>query len=262
VTGKHRTWAAAGALAAALVAGAAALDRRLGTVPLVTASGVVLSCSYLMGTFAARNRIFGAPVSVDRIPGEFALTFDDGPDPRFTPAICRLLAERGHRATFFVLARAARRHPHLVAEILSTGHEVACHGDDHRLLAFASPREVDRQIVAAEDAVRLATGRLPVPLFRPPHGVRSPWLARVVERRGYRLCAWDGAVFDTAQPGAAVIAARVDRLLGPGATVLLHDGDGSGRGASRQQTLEALPTILDAAERRGLRSSCVSALVA
>ncbi len=199
---------------------------------------------------------------VNRIPGSFALTFDDGPDPRFTPAICRLLAERGHRATFFVLARAVRRHPHLVAGILDAGHEVACHGDDHRLLAFAAPREVERQIVAAEDAVRLATGRLPVRLFRPPHGVRSPWLARVAGHRGYRLCSWDGAVFDTAQPGTDVIAARVVRLLRPGATVLLHDGDGSGRGASRQQTLDALPTILEAAERRGLMSACLSTLVA
>jgi peptidoglycan/xylan/chitin deacetylase (PgdA/CDA1 family) len=262
VTGKHPTWVAAGAVATATVAVAAAGDRRLGTVPLVTAVGAAVSCSYLTGTFAARSRIFGAPARVKRIPGAFALTFDDGPDPRFTPAICRLLAERGHRATFFVLARAVRRHPQLVVDILRTGHEVACHGDDHRLLAFASPREVERQIAAAEDAVQLASGRLPVPLFRPPHGVRSPWLARVAGRHGYRLCCWDGAVFDTARPGADVIATRVGRLLRPGATVLLHDGDGSGQGASRQQTLDALPMILDSAERRGLRSAWMSALVA
>jgi peptidoglycan/xylan/chitin deacetylase (PgdA/CDA1 family) len=83
----------------------------------------------------------------------------------------------------------------------------------------------------------------------------------VLEHRGYRLCSWDGAVFDTAQPGPDVIAARVGGLLRPGATVLLHDGDGSGRTGSRRQTLDALPRILDTAERRGLRSECMSALV-
>ena len=196
------------------------------------------------------------------IPGTFALTFDDGPDPRYTPAICRVLAERGHRATFFVLGRAVRRAPHLIRTILEAGHEVACHGDDHRLLAFAPPREIERQIVAAEHAVARAGGRPLVRLFRAPHGVRSPWLTRVVEQRGYRVCAWDGAVFDTARPGPGVIAARVGRLLRPGATVLLHDGDGSGRAASRQQTLDALPAILDIAERQGLRSAWMSALVA
>jgi peptidoglycan/xylan/chitin deacetylase (PgdA/CDA1 family) len=260
--GKRRTWAAAGAVAGAIVAGGGAVDRRLGTVPLVTASGAVIACTYLAGTFAARSRIFGAPAVANPLPGAFALTFDDGPDPRFTPAISRLLSDRGHRGTFFVLARAVRRHPRVAAAVLDAGHELACHGDDHRLLAFASPREVERQLAATEDAIRRATGRLPERLFRPPHGVRSPWLARTVEHRGYRLCSWDGAVFDTAQPGAAAIAARVAHLLRPGATVLLHDGDGSGRDASRQQTLDALPAILDAAERRGLRSAGLSTLLA
>lgn len=259
--GKRRTWAAAGAVASAIVAVGGVVDRRLGTAPLVTASGGAISCAYLTGTFAARSRIFGAPAVANPIPGAIALTFDDGPDPRFTPVISRLLAERGHRGTFFVLARAVRRHPQVASAILDAGHELACHGDDHRLLAFASPREVERQLAVTENAVRAATGRLPERLFRPPHGVRSPWLMRTVEHRGYRLCSWDGAVFDTAQPGAAAIAARVEGLLRPGATVLLHDGDGSGRDASRQQTVDALPTILDAAERRGLRSARLSTLL-
>jgi len=92
--------------------------------------------------------------------------------------------------------------------------------------------------------------------------VRSPWLTRTLERRGYRVCAWDGTIFDTAEPGADVIATRVARLLQPGGVVLLHDGDGSGRGGSRRQTVDALPAILDAAERSGLRSVCLSALLA
>lgn len=196
------------------------------------------------------------------MPGAFALTFDDGPDPRHTPAISGLLAERGQQATFFVLARHVRSHPEILSGLLADGHELACHGDDHRLLAFSSPSEIRCQIAATENAVYLATGTLPLPLFRPPHGVRSPWLSRVVQRYGYRVCAWDGSVFDTAQPGAAAIADRVERLLRPGAVVLLHDGDGSGREASRRQTLAALPEILDRAERRGLRSVGLGTLAA
>lgn len=259
--GKHGTRAAAGAAATGLVALAVAADRRLGTRPLASALAAATAGAYLAGTFSPRSRIFGAPVTTATDAAAFSLTFDDGPDPRHTPAISRLLSERGHRATFFVLARAVREHPHLAAEVLAAGHELACHGDDHRLLAFASPRELDRQLDAVEAAVRLATGRLPEPLFRPPHGVRSPWLARTLARRGYRVCAWDGTVFDTAEPGADVVAARVTRLLRPGAIVLLHDGDGSGRGGSRRQTVAALPAILDAAERRGLRSVRLGTLV-
>lgn len=260
--GKHGTWAAAGAIATGLVAAAAAADRRLGTRPLATAAAAAAAASYLTGTFSPRSRIFGAPATTATSADAFALTFDDGPDPRYTAAISRLLAERGHHATFFVLGRAVRKHPRVAAAVLDAGHELGCHGDDHRLLAFASASELHRQISATEDAVRLATGLLPEPLFRPPHGVRSPWLIQVVERHGYRVCAWDGTVFDTAEPGADVIAARVARLLHPGGIVLLHDGDGSGRSGSRRQTVDALPVILEAAERRGLRSVCLSALVA
>ena len=245
---KHGTWAAAGGVALGL----AALGRRSPGQPFATAAGAAAGGLYLLGTFTPRARIFGASATLPGGTRAFALTFDDGPDPRFTPAISQLLARRGCRATFFVLGRAVRAHPEVAAAVLEYGHELACHGDDHSLLAFASPREIRRQIEATESAVVEATGAPPVPLFRPPHGVRSPWLTRVVEECGYRMCAWDGAVFDTAQPGVETIAARVTSLLAPGAIVLLHDGDGSGRTASRQQTLDALPAILDVAEARGL----------
>ncbi len=261
MSGKAATWAGAGSLAAGLVAAGVAADRRLGTRPLATLAAGAVAGTYLTGTFLPQSRIFGAaaaPVAADA----FALTFDDGPDPRHTVEIGRLLAERGHRATFFVLARAVRDHPEVAAAVVEAGHELACHGDDHRLLAFASPRELRRQLDVTEEAVLAATGAPPVQLFRPPHGVRSPWLTRVVEERGYRVCAWNGSVFDTAQPGTDVIAGRVERLLAPGSVVLLHDGDGAGRDGSRRQTVAALPAILDAAERRGLRSERLSALVA
>jgi peptidoglycan/xylan/chitin deacetylase (PgdA/CDA1 family) len=259
---KRTTWALAGGVAAGLTGLGVALDRRVGTSPLGTFTAAMAAMGYLAGTFFPRFGIFGPAISARTDTDRFALTFDDGPDPDTTPAIARLLAERGHQATFFVLARSVRAHPTVAAAIVDNGHELASHGADHELLAFASPSELRRQISATEDAVHIATGALPQPLFRPPHGVRSPWLNRTVRREGYRVCAWDGSVFDTARPGADVIAARVVRLLRPGAIVLLHDGDGSGRGESRRQTFDALPMILDAAESRGLRSVRLSALVA
>jgi len=221
----------------------------------------MLALAYLVGTFVPRARIFGASVRTLPASGLFALTFDDGPDPRYTSAISRTLATRGHHATFFVLGRSVRAHPDVAAQIVGDGHELACHGDDHRLLAFAGPGEIERQIAATERAIRSATGQSPALLYRPPHGVRSPWLTRVVRRCGYRVCAWDGSVFDTAEPGVDLIASRVERRLRAGAVILLHDGDGSGREGSRSQTGDALPAILDAADARGLVSVRLSSLV-
>lgn len=258
--GKRQTWAGCGAVAAGIVAAGAALDAARARRGRASLAAAALAGAYLGGTFSGRSSLFGRVARMRRDAGLFALTFDDGPDPRFTPRISRILADRGHRATFFVLGRAVEQHPELACALLDDGHELASHGDDHRLLAFAPPREVRRQLARTEHAVRAATGSPPARLFRAPHGVRSPWLVRTVQRRGYQVCAWDGAVFDTARPGSQVIAGRVVDLLAPGAVILLHDGDGSGGGASREQTVAALPSILDRAERAGLRSVCVSEL--
>jgi peptidoglycan-N-acetylglucosamine deacetylase len=255
VRSKYTTWAACGGLAAGAVGIAAAHSRRAALATSVAAA------AWLYGTFDPRSRLFGAPAEARAEPGAFALTFDDGPDPRHTGAIAELLAERGHRATFFVLGRAVRAHPDVAAATAAAGHELASHGDDHSLLALTPPWGVRAQLRAAEAAVRDATGSPPAPLFRAPHGIRSPWLGAVARSAGYRVCAWDGSVFDTALPGAGVIVERVRPLLGPGRVILLHDGDGSGGGASRAQTVDALPGILDAAEAQGLRSVPLSALL-
>ena len=258
---KHATWLACGGVAAAIAGAGAAADRRLGTSPALAAAGAVAGCAYLVGTFSQASPLFGRSARTRRAEGSFALTFDDGPDPRYTRRISEHLAAHGHRATFFVLGRAVQTHPEVAAQLLADGHEIASHGTDHRLLAFSTPRTVREQIAVTERALEQATGSPPVRLFRAPHGVRSPWLAGTVRALGYRLCGWHGHVFDTTQPGVGAIVERATKLLAPGAVVLLHDGDGSGRGGERHETVEALTPILEAAERRGLRSVPLSTLL-
>ena len=258
--GKHGTWAACGALGLALIAAGAVLDRLVGSFVFFTLLGIAAAAVYLAWTFGPSLPFFDGLPGRRREPGSFALTFDDGPDPRYTPVVSRLLAGRGHHATFFVLGAAVRRYPELVAELDRDGHEVALHGYDHGLLAFCPPTTVRAQLERTEAAVSEAAGHPPARLFRAPHGVRSPWLARTLRRRGYRLCGWDGTLFDTTNPGVEAIVSRARGELQPGAVLLLHDGDGSGRGAPRQQTVDALPAILDDAEAKGLRSVRLSSL--
>ena len=258
---KLTTWLACGLVVLAVVAAGVALDRLLGTTVLFTLAGCALGALYLVGTFWANAPLFGPVARVRAEPGWFALTFDDGPDPRFTAMMSGLLAERGHRATFFVLGAHATQHPELLGQIVGDGHELANHGFDHGLLAFSPPGTVRAQLLATEEAIVAATGLRPAPLFRAPHGVRSPWLRRVVGSLGYRVCGWTGHIFDTAKPGTPAIVERACRHLRAGAILLMHDADGSGHGDDRSQTLEALPAVLDEAERRGLRSAWLSSLL-
>jgi peptidoglycan/xylan/chitin deacetylase (PgdA/CDA1 family) len=259
---KSATFVSCGAVAASIVVAGVLVDRLLAAHAIVAGGFVLLAAAYLVGTFSAGSPLFGRVVRgrIDR--PEVALTFDDGPDPRFTPTISATLARRGHRGTFFVLGARARDYPHVLSQVSADGHEIASHGDDHRMLAFSPPATVRAQVELAERAVESVLGGPPAPFFRAPHGVRSPWLGFVLRRCGYELCAWDGSVFDTANPGVETIAARVEKTLRPGAIVLLHDGDGTGRGASREQTVAALERILDVLESRSLRSVAMSELVA
>ncbi len=258
---KHATWLACGGVAAGMTASGVAADRALGTAPIIRSAAAAAGAVYLIGTFARNSVLFGRPARFRRVEGLFSLTFDDGPDPRYTRSLSGYLATRGHRATFFVLGTSVAAHPDLAVQLIADGHEVANHGNDHRLLALSSPSAVREQIVLAEQAVYEATGHLPAPLFRAPHGVRSPWLSATLRACGYRLCGWHGRVFDTSRPGVDAIVERVTRILEPGAVVLLHDGDGSGRGAARDQTAAAVPEIIDAADSLGLRSVPLSMLV-
>ena len=261
---KSETVAASAAVCSGLVAAGYLADRLHGGKPPIAATGGVgLGVAYLAGTYLQNVPLFGAVGRPRVAPGDarFSLTFDDGPDPRHTTAISTFLAKRGHRATFFVLGRAVREHPSLLRQLAADGHEVACHGDDHRLLAFATPQAIVAQILAWEEAVEEALGFPGSRLLRTPHGARSPWLVSVARRQGYTVCGWDGSVFDTAEPGAETIASRVTALLRPGAVVLLHDGDGSGRGGSRAQTVAALGSVVDVADARGLRSVTLGLLL-
>jgi peptidoglycan/xylan/chitin deacetylase (PgdA/CDA1 family) len=119
---------------------------------------------------------FFAPV-VSRLPADrpvVALTFDDGPDPVFTPQILDVLGARRARATFFVLGERAARHPELIRRMHREGHAVGTHTQRHRLrFHFGSASYVQREI---DDAVAVVADLLPVRprLFRPPQGLRTP----------------------------------------------------------------------------------------
>lgn len=186
-----------------------------------------------------------------------ALTFDDGPDPVFTPRILEVLARHGARATFFVLGARAEKHPALVRQIRDAGHTIGTHTQHHRLrFHFGSPSYVREEIETAVRSVERILGRRPE-WFRPPQGLRTPCFAAGWRRTSRLVCVtWSARALDSRPTSAGAILARLVRRLAPGAILTLHDGTGLGGGVDREPTIAALERLLQECRARGLR--CVA----
>lgn len=181
-----------------------------------------------------------------------ALTFDDGPDPVWTPRVLDALAARGARATFFPIAPRAERHPALIARMLAEGHAVGLHCDEH-------VRHLERGEAWLRRDTAIALGRLAAlgvhpRLWRAPWGAHAPWTPRVAARHGLELVRWSADTHDWRGDDAEAMLRRIGPDLVPGAVVLAHDGLGPGaRRAGCEQTIELIPRLVALARKRGLR---------
>jgi peptidoglycan/xylan/chitin deacetylase (PgdA/CDA1 family) len=214
-------------------------------------TAVVTTGALAWGAFERNSPLFGRVIR--RLPSAdaiVALTFDDGPNPNATPAILDALGAAEVRATFFVLGRHADRWPRLVFRMVDEGHVVANHGFHHEKLLWHSPRWIRRDLTLGCNAIEQCGAQKPT-LFRAPHGQRNPWVSRIARSEGQRTVGWTLGVWDSARPGAHVIADRVIRAAGGGSIILLHDGDGYDPDGDRMQTVAAVPLIIRGLRERG-----------
>lgn len=204
-----------------------------------------------------RARRRADPAGVFELPTErrvVALTFDDGPDPDYTPAILQILAQAEVTATFFVIGRNAERHPDLVAAIAMAGHRIGNHTQDHLWLDHLPAGQVAEQIAAA-DRTLAGQGVAANGLFRPPRGWTSATVAEQTARAGKRGYYWTACLEAHLRDGTRAAAAIVAGDAQPGGIILCHDGgflDGPNpQRVDRSRTVAALPGLLDGLRARG-----------
>ncbi|MBM4289036.1 MAG: polysaccharide deacetylase family protein [Deltaproteobacteria bacterium] len=188
-----------------------------------------------------------------------ALTFDDGPSPRYTPQILEVLSQHQAQATFFVLGRHAQRYPHLVRAIAAAGHEIGNHSYSHLRLAQESLK-VCQEEVARTKTLLAGLGVPPSGLFRPPYSEVSPQLRQVAAAQGQRLILWSINSADYNGDSGPVIAERVLQHVGNGAIIIFHDND-EFDGADRQPTVAALRLFLPILRQREVAMLTVSGLL-
>lgn len=173
--------------------------------------------------------------------GRVYLTFDDGPDPIWTPRCLDALAAVGAKATFFMVGMHASRHAELARRITRDGHAIGNHTLTHAHPWTINARRAASEVRDGAAAIADAVGKPPT-LFRPPHGARRRAMLRAAEQQGETVAMWDVSAIDWGWLGTAP---RIERRLARAAAgdiVLMHDG--ANRHNRPDQLLAVLPAFL------------------
>ncbi len=195
------------------------------------------------------SQLFGPALIAPPRPGELALTFDDGPNPAWTPQLLELLAHREVRATFFLVGRYAEREPALVRQIAAAGHRIGNHSWSHINLALASAGRIEEELSRTSRTLEQIAGE-PVRYFRPPFGARRPEVLRAARRLGMVPVLWNAITYDWREPSASAIANRLERKIdrlerrGQAANIVLHDGGHLDPAANRAPSIAAAAELI------------------
>lgn len=205
--------------------------------------------------FSPRSELFGGHVHHTPSANRLAITFDDGPNPRITPELLDLLERYNAHSTFFVIGKFVRQEPALVREILARGHSVGNHTETHPHLCWHGSAFIRDQLASASDAIAEAVGSRPA-WFRPPYGLRNPWVIPEVRRSGMQAVMWTLICFDWKATSGQWLIPKIkpisDRALrnsdgrgnfrstARGEILCLHDGNHAQQNGNRRPTVEAL----------------------
>lgn len=213
---------------------------------------VTLVATFLFGTLLLWQQRPQAEPALAVIPDKtVTLTFDDGPDPRFTPEILRILRDYGVPATFFVVGQHVMEHPELIRKMMGEGHTVANHTFSHPHLEEMAGEQVIAELTATDQAISAALGQPTLPhFFRPPRGNSSSSIQQSLQQSDKQMVLWNICVENSATATPEEVRSRVMRLIHErnGGIILAHDGD-----LDRSLTVRSLPFILADLKREGYR---------
>lgn len=215
--------------------------------------------SYTYAALAPWSTIFGnalvAPPNPAAGPRQFALTFDDGPNPRMTPQLLDLLGQNQIQATFFLIGMYAAEQKDLVRRIHAAGHTIGNHTWTHPNLSRTGKAKTRDELSQTNDELEQVIGA-PVRLFRPPFGARQPATFRIARELGLTPVTWNIIGYDWNAKSSEAITSLVTRLIarndrrGSATNLVLHDGSHRAQGADRILTINAVRELIAANSSR------------
>lgn len=179
----------------------------------------------LIGSFSMSWDFFLIAITSNHNISEkkIAITFDDGPNSKFTSKVLQLLKDYDAKATFFCIGKHVKKYPELLKSITSEGHDIGNHSYSHsKMIDFKSTEEWLTELKQTDQVIFNATGEKPT-LFRPPFGVTTPNLAKALKVTGHQVIGWNIRPFDTTIKNPDTILKRIVKKIQPGAIILLHD---------------------------------------
>ena len=207
------------------------------------------------GAAYPRAQLFGPTTCRTTSPRKLAITFDDGPNPAITPKLLDLLDRNNAHATFFLIGRYVRQCPDLMREISARGHAIGNHTETHPNLFLLGPAQIRDELQRCQDAIASALNARPT-WFRPPWGLRNPWLAGAARELQLRTVMWTLIPGDWRAPSSEWLVGRMQPIAShasqvrqdstqghatpTGDILCLHDGSHRGQNADRTRTLAAL----------------------
>jgi peptidoglycan/xylan/chitin deacetylase (PgdA/CDA1 family) len=232
-------------------------DRSLAVVGAFALAGGVVGTTYAFPALAGLMRGLRPALGIadrTRSGRDYALTFDDGPHREGTPAVLEVLERHGVHATFFLVGEQVARNPSLAAEIVAAGHEIGLHCDRHRNQLRLGPRAVRADIERGAARIEETTGR-PITRYRPPYGIFNATSLALARRNGWRPLLWThwGRDWEARATPESITERLVGGPVAEGSVLLLHDADDYSAEGSWRRTAAAIPGVLSALERRGLR---------
>lgn len=187
-----------------------------------------------------------------------ALTFDDGPDDRITPAILDILKRKRVRATFYLVGMHCQRYPEVVRRITQEGHEIGNHSWSHRNMRKLDAGETLQEVQRLNEWLERRVGHRPATI-RPPYGAVTKNLRVIAHQLGQPVVGWTVDTRDWAGTAPQEMARIVHGQLRPGGIVLLHSF--GGRHRHLDNTLRFLPHLIDELRAQGYSFVPVSELI-
>lgn len=163
------------------------------------------------------------PPDLQLANNEIALTFDDGPDPLYTPVVLDALAALNVKATFFLVGSQVEKYPELAKSIFEQGHSIGNHSWSHSLLLFQSQRRIKHEIEKTQSVIKKITGVAPT-LYRAPWGLYGSWSEKIFEEQNLKPILWSQTLKDWLPSSQVQLKKRFKKGLRGRAVYLMHDG--------------------------------------